>query len=66
MLGKESKLLSRQHLANPWANISLRDRLIASGAVDMRDNFRVIDLENGYVDIVPIDPNKKWTKESIN
>ncbi|MDR9852907.1 hypothetical protein RJP21_04735 [Paenibacillus sp. VCA1] len=38
-------------------------RLEAAGAIDLRDNHRIIDLGNGYTRIEPIDPTKLWKAE---
>lgn len=48
----------RSFLANPFCGSCLDDRLEASGAIDLRDNAKWIDLENGYHKIEPIDPTK--------
>ncbi len=49
---------SREEMANPWAGIPLIDRLIATKAVDFRDNCRIIDLGNGYGKVEAIDKTK--------
>jgi hypothetical protein len=56
---KENKQLSREFLANPFSNESLHERLIKSGAIDLRDNCIIEDLENGYSRIIVIDENNK-------
>lgn len=45
----------------PFCNACYHDRLIASKAVDLRDNFRINDLGNGYSEVVPIDDTKLWS-----
>lgn len=55
--GKVNKL-SREDLANPFYNMSYKERLIKSKATDLRDNCIVIDLGNGYSKIEPIDKDK--------
>ena len=40
------------------ADLTYEQRLEAAGAIDLRDNRRVIDLGNGYDRIEPIDPTK--------
>ena len=66
MMFQETKKLSREYLANPHADVPYIERLIASGAVDLRDNHRTVDLGNGYVEVVPIDKTKLWTRESYD
>ena len=51
----------RSYLSNPFCTECYHDRLIASKAVDMRDNFRINDLGNGYSEVVPIDDTKLWS-----
>jgi hypothetical protein len=50
----------RSYLANPFCADCLPQRLEASGAVDLRDNFRIVDVGNGYSAIIPIDETKLW------
>lgn len=52
----------RGYLANPFCNDRqcYEERLEASGAIDLRNNHKVIIHDNNYVSIEPIDPNKKW------
>lgn len=50
--------LSREKLANPYEG-NYQERLIKSGAIDLTDNHKIIDLGNGYTEIIPIDENKK-------
>ncbi|MHA6529138.1 hypothetical protein [Paenibacillus sp. BAC0078] len=56
----ESKLLTRQQLANPHPIDSLNSRLTKSGAIDLRNNSYFKDLGNGYGKRVPKDRNKLW------
>ena len=48
----------RGFLSNPFCSKCHEERLEASGAIDMRNNHKTIDLGGGYVQIVPIDPTK--------
>jgi hypothetical protein len=50
----------RAWLANPFCADCLPQRLEASGAIDLRDNHKIIDHNNGYISIVPIDETKLW------
>lgn len=50
--------LSCEKLANPYEG-DYYERLVKSGAIDLVDNHEVIDLGNGYSEIVPIDESKK-------
>ncbi|MBL3728933.1 hypothetical protein JIN86_04825 [Lysinibacillus sp. HST-98] len=40
---------------NPYPLETHHERLIKDKAIDMRDNYRIIHLDNGYVQIKPID-----------
>jgi hypothetical protein len=61
---REGGFLTREMLSNPHADISLEERLVNSGAIDMGNNHTIVDLGNGYVRFVTIDPTKKRTKNS--
>lgn len=50
--------LSREKLANPYEG-NYHERLIKSKAIDLKYNHKIIDLCNGYTEIIPIDENKK-------
>ena len=52
---------SRKKLGNPHSAETLRERLVQSGAIDLRENNRTIDLGNGYFKITPIDETRKFT-----
>lgn len=60
--GKKLDEGHRSYMANTFCND--RDcyerRLEATGAIDLRDNHKVIDLGNGYVQVKPIDPMRKF------
>lgn len=47
--GKQCRL-SRQDLADPFRNISYKERLIKAKAIDLKDNCIITDLGNGYND----------------
>ncbi len=56
---RKEGFLTREILENPHGKIDLQERLIRSGAIDLENNHKIVDLKNGYVQIVPIDPRKK-------
>jgi hypothetical protein len=58
---KNNYNLIRENLTNPFSNDTLEERLIKSGAIDLRDNYIIEDLGNGYSRTIPIDENKKFT-----
>ena len=58
--GKETERAGRAFVANPFCSGCYEQRLEASGAVDMRDNWREIDFGNGYSRIEAIDRTKLW------
>ena len=43
--------LSREKLADPFSNYTYKERLIKSGAIDLRDNCEIEDCGNGYIKI---------------
>jgi hypothetical protein len=55
---REMNRSQRSFLANQFCTKCLAERLEVSGAVDLRDNHRIIELENGYHKIEIIDPTK--------
>lgn len=56
--GKESEFSGRALLANQFHADCYEERLEAAGAIDLRDNHRIIHLDNGYARIEPIDNTK--------
>lgn len=52
------KTKSREDLANPFRKIPYKERLIKARAVDLKDNHKIEDLDNGYMKITPIDESK--------
>jgi hypothetical protein len=55
-----TKSLSRGQLANPYPNTSVKDRLKAKKTVDLRNNVKLVDLGNGYVQRVVMDRSKTY------
>lgn len=53
--------ISREKLANPFSNETIKERLIKSKAIDMDNNHDWIDFNNGYSKII-IKDNKKLLK----
>lgn len=47
-----------EHNSNPWSHKTLEQRLIESGAYDLRKYRKIIDLGNGYSRVEPL-----WTDE---
>lgn len=58
----KEKYTTREKMANPYSNKSIKSRLVKSGAIDLKDNSKWIDQVNGYSCVEPIDPNKKLIK----
>ncbi|ANP83874.1 hypothetical protein BAQ53_24420 [Bacillus sp. B25(2016b)] len=52
------KTVSREHLANPFLNDTVKSRLKAKQAVNLENNSKVINLGNGYVKRIVIDNSK--------
>lgn len=56
IITKNSK--TREDLSNPFGPLSIDERLVLSGAVDLSDNYEIEELGN-YIIIKPIDETKK-------
>lgn len=54
------KQITREDLANPFKHLTHKEKLKKSNAIDLRNNHTLIDLENGYVKILPIDESKRF------
>lgn len=61
--GRKMNMSHREYLANGFCKWCYEDRLEASGAIDLRNNYETIDHENGYCSIIPIDKTKKFKKD---
>ncbi|WP_062515684.1 hypothetical protein [Halobacillus sp. KGW1] len=46
--------------AAPFPLDTLKERLIKDTAVDMRDNYKIMEKDNGYVKVFPIDESKLY------
>lgn len=57
---KKANRLSREFLANSYSHKSLNERLKHNKSIDLRDNHIVINHDNGYSEIKPIDSNKRF------
>jgi hypothetical protein len=59
-VGVAGKMLTRQQIANPFHEQKMIDRLKDAKSIDLRNNFRIEKLSNGYEKITPIDHNKHY------
>ncbi|MDM5216733.1 hypothetical protein P5667_12280 [Bacillus velezensis] len=57
-MGFKFELNTETNNVTPYPLSTLKERLIKDKAVDMKDNYRVIDLGNGFVRVEPINKNK--------
>lgn len=55
---KQGNELSRKHKSNPFANIPLSKRLENNNAVVLTDNSYIINHENGYDELRPLNYRK--------
>lgn len=46
--------------ASPCSIDNLDERLRRNKAIDYRNNYKIKELDDGYVQIFPIDKNKLW------
>ncbi|WP_017815237.1 hypothetical protein [Paenibacillus shenyangensis] len=51
-------LLTSDKLANPFSDVPMEERLKKVKAIDLRDNYWIEDLGNGFGKIHAIDPTK--------
>ena len=49
---------SRAEVIHPYLAMSLNERLVKSGSIDLRDNHTIEYLEGGYIAVHPIDSTK--------
>jgi len=54
-----TSIVSRERLANPYLNESIKDRLICSDALNLENNHTWLDLGNGYHKSQIKDKNKR-------
>jgi hypothetical protein len=57
---KAKTLVTRTTLVNPDAGTKMIVRLKKAKAVDLRNNHEVVVHSSGYVDVVPINPKKRF------
>ncbi|WP_029518086.1 hypothetical protein [Paenibacillus polymyxa] len=58
--------LNRHQLANPFMDIPMIDRLRQNESIDLRDNYTIEQVGNGYDKIEPIDSGKKFTDSTVS
>jgi hypothetical protein len=51
--------VSRARLAAPEGELSYAERLARARAVDLRDNGRLVELEDGYWTVEPVDRGRR-------
>lgn len=54
---------TREDIADPNRNIPYDQKLEMSGSINLIDNHTIKDLGNGYIQVIPIDPEKKFMAE---
>lgn len=55
------KVKKSASILNDKASSPTRDlynRLIKDKAIDMRDNYKIVELSDGYVKVIPLDETK--------
>ena len=52
--------INRKDLANPFRSEKFIDRLKKSDAINLRDNYKIKNLGNGYNEVIAIDKTKKF------
>jgi len=45
-------------LSNPHTHVSVKQRTLEAGAIDLRDNVAEVDLGNGWIRAIPKNPKK--------
>ena len=59
-VNNNSNRLSLEKLTNPFPIETREERLKKSGAINLQDNCKIVDLGNGYSSIEPIDKTKTF------
>lgn len=54
------KFVNKPKPTNPFPHETLNERLVKDKVIDMRDNYRIIEHNDGYISVVPIDKTKLW------
>lgn len=57
---KNNDLLTRKKLANSFSESSMSNRLHQVNSIDLRNNHKIDNLNNGFVKIVPINKSKRF------
>jgi hypothetical protein len=58
-INSNTKRITREFSSNPFVLESWQERLKKSKAIDLKDNCIILDLDNEYNCIIPIDRTKK-------
>jgi hypothetical protein len=53
----------RSDLVTDRQDMTYEERLIESGSIDLRDNYKLDKLGGGYVRIAPVDPTKRLSSK---
>ena len=61
-LNRRHPELTRERLVNPH-EATLLQRLVASNAVELRENLQIVPLGNGYDRVVPVDTSLTIARE---
>jgi len=54
------KRITRNNIANPFLNINLEEKRNKAKSINLKDNYLIENLDNGYSKIIPIDTNKRF------
>lgn len=57
---QDTPTLSRSWLSNPHRDETLEKRLQKINAINLEDNFKIMQLNDSYVEIIPIDKNQTF------
>lgn len=61
---REMNVNDRTYRVNPFCSHCYKERLVASGAIDLRDNHQHLQMDASYSEIVPVDEKKMWCKDN--
>lgn len=53
--------LTRSKLANPHSHTPMSERLANRESIDFRENHTVVDVDDGFIKVTPIDTSKTHT-----
>ncbi|MDX5853720.1 hypothetical protein SIM22_06320 [Bacillus cereus group sp. BfR-BA-01363] len=60
---REMNVNDRTYRVNPFCSRCYEERLVTSGAIDLRGNHQSLQMDVDYLEVVPVDKEKTWCKK---